>query len=164
MQAVVGILLAGLVVSQASIAASTSDVKYVSESAQGLMSEVTLGTLAQDHAGDPRVKDFGRQMVNDHGKDLERLKALAMKMNTELPRTTNRDQQKESDKLGKMSGKAFDQEYVKYEVKDHRDDIKKQNKELKKTTDPDLRQFAEAELATVTAHKHAVDSLQDRIK
>ena len=59
---------------------------------------------------------------------------------------------------------AGDQANVKYEVKDHRKDIKEQKEEIKKSADPELKQFAGKELETVTGHKQKVDALQARIK
>lgn len=160
------VMLAGTLASQSSSAASLSksDVKYVTESAQGLMSELKLGALAQERAGDQRVKDFGKQMVADHGRDMQELKRLAAQRQVALPRTMNADQLKEAEKLIKLSGKEFDLEYVKYEVKDHRDDINEQNEEIKKTADPELKQFAINEFETVTGHKQKVDALQGQIK
>lgn len=159
-------MLAGLLASQSSSAASVSksDVKYVTKSAQGLMSELKLGALAQERAGDQRVKDFGKQMVTDHGKDMEELKGLAAQKHVQLPQAMNQEQRKEAQKLSKLSGKEFDREYVKYEVKDHREDIKDQKEQIKKTTDPELKQFASKELETVTGHEQKVDALQAQIK
>lgn len=76
----------------------------------------------------------------------------------------NKEQRKEAEKLSKLSGKAFDQEYVKYEAKDHREDIKDQKEQIKKTTDPELKQFASKELETVTGHKQEIDVIQAQIK
>jgi putative membrane protein len=163
---VASMMLAGLFASQWSNAASLSknDVKYVTKSAQGLMSELKLGALAQERAGDQRVKDFGKQMVTDHGKDMEELKGLAAQKHVQLPPTMNQEQVKEARKLGKLSGKEFDKEYVKYEVKDHREDIADQKKETEKTDDSELKKFASKELETVTGHKQKVDALQAQIK
>jgi putative membrane protein len=79
-------------------------------------------------------------------------------------RTMNQEQRKEAQKLSKLSGKEFDQEYVKYEVKDHREDIKDQKEQIRKTADPELKQFASKELETVTGHEQKVNSLEAQIK
>lgn len=167
MKPVIGVMmLAGVLASQSSNAASLSksDVKYVTESAQGFMSELKLGALAQERAGDERVKEFGKQMVTDHGKDLEELKRIAAQKQVQLPQTMNEEQLEEANKLSNLSGKEFDREYVKYEVKDHGKDIKDQKKEMKKTADPELKQFAGKELETVTGHKQKIDALKAQIK
>ncbi len=167
MKAFVGLMmLAGFTAAHAGAAAdlSKSDLKYMNESAQGLMSEVKLGALAEQRAGDEGVKNYGRQMVADHGKDLKELQALAAQKKVKLPDTVSGEQGREAARLEKLSGKDFDREYVKYEAKDHKDDIKEQKEEMKKTSDPDLKRFAGKELETVTRHKQAVDALQASIK
>ena len=159
-------MLAGPLAAQSGSAASLSkdDVKYATKSAQGFMSELKLGALAQERADDQRVKDFGKQMVTDHGKDMEELKGIASQKQIQLPQAMNQEQLKEAQKLSKLSGKAFDREYVKYEAKDHREDIKDQKGQLKKTADPELKQFASKELETVTGHKQKIDVIQAQIK
>lgn len=160
------VLLASLVAAQASHAAAVGkdDAKYVTESAQGLMSELKLGAMAQERAGDARVKAFGQQMVTDHGKDMQALKALAAQKGVALPDDMNDEQRKEAAKLGKLSGAAFDREYLQFETKDHREDIKEHKKQARVTRDADLKKFASEELATVTAHKQHVDLLRAQIK
>jgi putative membrane protein len=139
------------------------DTRYMSETAQGLISEVKLGEMAQKQAADERVKEFGKRMVADHGKDLENLKQLASKKNVTLPDAANAEQRKEADKLAKLSGAAFDKEYVKYEMKDHKHDVKEQGEEMKQTADPDLKKFASAAHQTVSGHKQIVDDLHAKL-
>lgn len=65
MKAVIKVLmLAGLLASRLSNAANLSkiDVKYITGSAQGLMSELKLGALAQERASDQQVKNFGKHL------------------------------------------------------------------------------------------------------
>jgi putative membrane protein len=138
---------------------SKQDAKYMKETAQGLMAEVKLGEMAEQKAGDQRVKDFGKRMVTDHGKDLEELKQLASQKNVSLPDSPNKEQTNEAAKLARMSGAVFDKEYVKYEMKDHKNDVKEQGEEMNKTTDPDLKKFATAGHETVSKHKQLIDEL-----
>jgi putative membrane protein len=139
---------------------SKKDVKYMHETAQGLMSEVKLGEMAQKQASDPRVRDFGKRMVADHGKELDELKRLASQKAVALPDGPNKDQAAEACKLAKLSGTAFDKEYVKYEVKDHRADVKEQGEEMHDTDDPDLKKFATAGHGSVSTHKQIIAELQ----
>jgi putative membrane protein len=139
---------------------SHKDTTYLTKTAQGLMSEVALGEMAQKNAADERVKQFGKRMVDDHGKDLENLKQLAGQRKVTLPSSPDSSQQKEADKLAKLSGKDFDKEYVKYEAKDHKEDVKEQGEEMKATSDPDLKKFATAAYDTVSKHKESIDALQ----
>ena len=143
---------------------SHKDEKYMTKTAHGLISEVAMGEMAQKNAADERVKQFGKRMVDDHGKELADLKQLASQKKVALPDAMDHGQKKEFDKLGKLSGKDFDKEYVKYEVEDHRDDIREQKEALDKKLDPALKQFAKDELATVTGHKQKIDALEAALR
>jgi putative membrane protein len=164
MSTIVRLAAAVAVLSASHLAAAAdlthSDAKYMTKTAQGLMSEVAMGEMAQKNAADDRVKQFGKRMMEDHGRDLENLKQLASQKKVTLPASPDSGQKKETDKLGKLSGKDFDKEYVKYEAKDHKDDVKEQGKEMKSTSDPDLKKFATAAYETVSKHKEIVDDLQ----
>lgn len=153
--------LAALSIAHVVVAADLShkDEKYMAKTAHGLISEVAMGNMAQKNAADERVKQFGKRMVDDHGKDLENLKQLARQKKVTLPDDMDSGQKKELDKLGKLSGKDFDKEYVKYEVKDHKEDVEDQAKEMKSTSDPDLKKYATAAHDTVSKHKEVVDEL-----
>jgi putative membrane protein len=139
---------------------SHKDEQYMTKTAHGLVSEVAMGQMAQKSAADERVKQFGKRMVDDHGKDLESLKQLAGQKNVTLPDAMDHGQKKEYDKLSKLSGKEFDKEYVKYEAKDHKEDVEDQGKEMKSTSDADLKKFSTAALDTVSKHKEIIDDLQ----
>lgn len=141
---------------------SKNDHNYMVKTAQGLISEVTLGQMAQKRAGDERVKQFGKRMVEDHGKDLENLRQLASQKKVTLPQASNDEQTKEAAKLGKLSGKDFDQEYIKYEAKDHKEDVEDQGKEMKSTADADLKKFATSAYDTVSKHKQIIDELHGK--
>jgi putative membrane protein len=160
------VIAAAVAIPQLSTAQNLSkeDTHYMTESAQGLMSEVKLGEMAQQRGQDERVKAFGKQMVDDHGKDLQNLQQLAAQKKVTLPATLNKDQSKEAEKLAKLSGKDFDKEYLKYEAKDHSHDIKENGDEMKKTADPELKKFASAEHETVTRHKQEVDKLRAQVR
>jgi putative membrane protein len=142
---------------------SKKDLKYMHDTAQGLMSEVKLGEMAQKQASDGRVREFGKRMVADHGKELDELKQLASQKNVTLPDVPSKDQKQEAAKLAKMSGTVFDKEYVTYEVKDHKNDVKEQGEEMNETADPDLKKFATAGHETVSTHKQIIDQLHKHL-
>ena len=139
------------------------DTEYLQKTAQGTMAEVKMGEMAQKQAADERVKQFGKRMVDDHGKDLQNLRQLADQKHVTLPEAPSRKQRKEIDKLAKLSGADFGKEYVKYEVKDHKDDVKENGKAMKEAHDPDVKQFASAEYRTVVAHQKAIDDIHRQI-
>lgn len=158
---ILGVFLLGGAASASDL--NKKDTKYLEKTAQGTMAEVKMGEMAQKQASDERVKQFGKRMVDDHGKDLQNVRDLASQKHVTLPDAPNKEQSKEADKLAKLSGAAFDKEYVKYEAKDHKDDVKENARTMKSAADPDVKKFASAEYQTVSAHKKTIDELNAQL-
>ena len=64
---------------------SAADRQFMDKAAQGGMAEVELGQLAQQNGQSQQVKDFGKRMVDDHGKANDQLKQLASQTGVTLP-------------------------------------------------------------------------------
>ena len=65
--------------------ADSPDSGFYKKAAEGGMSEVELGQLAQQKASTSAVKDFGAMMVKDHTAANDKLKALAASKQVTLP-------------------------------------------------------------------------------
>jgi putative membrane protein len=131
---------------------SKQDEHFAKEAAQGGMAEVQLGQLAKQKAQSDEVKQFGERMVQDHSKANAQLEKIAKQDNIELPTTLGHDAQKEMDRLQKLSGAEFDQQYMKHMVSDHKKDIKAFEKEAKSGKNQDLKTFASETLPTLKEH------------
>jgi putative membrane protein len=148
--------LAGLLVLTPALAATGAlhsyDKKFAWNAAVGGMEEVQLGQLAVQKASNPDVKSFGQRMVDDHSKANDKLKALASQKGVTLPTTLPAAEKKDVDKLSKLSGSAFDHEYMSMMVKDHKKDVSEFEKETKQARDSDLKSFAQSTLPTLRDH------------
>src|SRR5262245_59436684 len=74
---------------------SSADEKFVKEAASGGMLEVELGKIAAEKAVNDKVKAFGRQMQEDHGKANDELKKVAAKKGVKLPEGLEGKQKRE---------------------------------------------------------------------
>ncbi|NIG56071.1 DUF4142 domain-containing protein [Chitinophaga sp. Cy-1792] len=138
--------------------------KFAVEAANGGMSEVAMGKLAQEKATNPRVKAFGTMMVNDHSRIDDALKALAATLNITLPAAINPDEQKHLDELAKKSGKDFDKEYMKMMVDDHNMDVKAFEDASQSLTNADIKAFAATTLITLKVHQDSARAIKDALK
>jgi putative membrane protein len=143
-------------------AAAEEDSRFAVEAANGGMTEVELGKLAQEKASDTRVKEFGTMMVQDHSKANEELKALAAQKNITLPATPGDEQQKRIADMAAMSGRDFDKAYIKEMVKDHEKDVKLFEEAQKNVKDADMLQFIERTLPTLRAHLDHIKQLDNK--
>jgi predicted outer membrane protein len=74
--------------------------------------EMPTGQQAQQRAGSARVKQVGQMLVADHTKLDEQVRALAAKLNVELPSTPNADQQGWMAELSTKTGTDYDKTFA----------------------------------------------------
>lgn len=142
----------------------TADNGFAMKAAEGGMAEVQFGSLAKDHASNADVKSFGDRMVTDHTKANDELKSIAAKKNITLPSSMNAKDQASHDRLSKMNGAAFDKEYMRMMVADHRTDVNEFRRESQSGSDPDLKAFAAKYLPTLEEHLKLAESTQAKVK
>ncbi len=136
---------------------SQSDVKFMKEAAMGGMLEVELGRVAMQNASSEQVKQFGKQMVDDHGKGNEDLKSLADLEGVKLPSQLDPKHARELQRMQQLKGADFDREYMKMMLEDHKKDIKAFNDEGQRGDDPEVKGFALRTLPTLRAHLTIVE-------
>jgi putative membrane protein len=146
------------------IAVVEDDAKFVVEAANGGMSEVEFGKLAQQKASNAKVKEFGEMMVMDHSKANEELKALAKAKNVTLPDSLNADSKKMWEDLSKKSGADFDKAYVNMMVDDHKKDVGKFEDASKNLKDADLKAFVDKTLPVLKGHLDKITAIDNGMK
>src|SRR4051812_12476714 len=109
------LVLAGLTLATArgeDKASSDTDTTFAQKAAAGGLAEVNMGNIAVKYASDPAVKKFATRMVADHEKANRELITLANKKRITLATSMDADHRAMADKLSKLSGAAFDREYM----------------------------------------------------
>jgi len=145
-------------------AVDKDDAKFAVAAANGGMAEVELGALAQEKAGNAKVKDFGSMMVKDHSKANDEMKALAKSKGITLPDSIDSKEQKVKSDLSAKSGADFDKAYVSNMIDDHKEDIKEFEDAAKNVKDPELKAFAVKTLPTLKMHLDAIQKIHDSMK
>ena len=135
------------------------DQSFYKKAAEGGISEVELGNLAQEKGQSQAVKDFGAMMVKDHSAANDKLKSVAAAKGIELPTSSSVGQMGTKAKLKVLSGDSFDKSYIKSMVSDHEEDIKEFETEAQSGQDPDAKAFASATLPTLKAHLKKIRSI-----
>lgn len=133
-------------------AKKTSDPAFVMAAAQANMAEIELGKLAETRGSNELVKTFARRMVDDHQKALDNLKMIATNDKIAWPSTLDQKDQALKDRLAKLSGKAFDDAYMRAMVTDHRKDVAEFREESKEAKQTDIKGYASSTLPTLEAH------------
>jgi putative membrane protein len=129
------------------------------EAAQGGMMEVQLAQLAQQKTSSDEVKQFAKELEQDHSKANEELKDLAKQKNVELPTDMGPKHQSHVAKLQNMSGDQFDRAYMKQMVDDHKKDVSKFQKQSEKSMDTHVKEFAAKTLPKLQGHLQKAQEL-----
>jgi putative membrane protein len=139
------------------------DRTFINDAAIAGMMEVEAGKIAQKKGMNASVKSFGEMMVNDHTKAGNELKSLASSKNAMLPDSLPADDRKHLDDMNKMTGKKFDEHYMKMMVDDHQDVIDKFEKISNRSKNADLKSWADKTLPTLRTHLDSAKAVKDRI-
>jgi len=143
---------------------SAADQAFAKEAAIGGMAEVDLGKLAASKATNPDVKQFGQRMVDDHGKANDELKSWASQKNLTLPMDLDAKHKNEHARLEKLSGDAFDKQYMTLMVSDHNKDVAAFQRESKTAKDADLKAWAAKTLPTLEDHQKSAKEINAKVQ
>jgi putative membrane protein len=93
------------------VAPKTED--FVTEAAASDMFEIESSKLAVERSQDPATKTFAQQMISDHTRTSEELKALVSggKVKATIPTAMSSSQQSMLDALTKLQGDDFTKQY-----------------------------------------------------
>lgn len=128
------------------------DTEFAVTAADASQLEIQLGQLALTNSTTPEVKKLAQQMIDDHTKASEELKAVAGTKNISLPVALSDKCQKKYDDLSEKKGLDFDDAYSDLMVKEHKDVVDAFKKESEKGNDADLRAWATEKLPTLEHH------------
>jgi putative membrane protein len=145
-------------------ALAKEDKSFLDEAATGGLFEVRLGQLAVKQANSEDVKGFGQRMIDDHTKVNAKLAQIAQQKGIAVPLELDKKHQGEIDKLSKLGGAKFDQEYMSTMVDDHAKDVKAFEKEAKEAKDTDLKELAATTLPTLQEHLAMAKQIHEKVK
>src|SRR3954465_4583293 len=131
--------------------------KFITKAIEGNLAEVQLGQLSQQKGGSDGVRNFGQQLVTDHTSANQRATAVAGQTGVTPPGEPNKQQKAVYDRMSKLSGDAFDRQFVKHMVDDHKKDVA-EYQEAKRQNDP-AAGYAGETVPTLQQHLQTAQSL-----
>jgi len=146
------------------VALTAPEKEFLANAGRGGMLEVQLGNLATQKASSTDVKQFGERMATDHSHLGQKLQQLASNLNVTLPQDLKPEQQAVVSRLEKLSGKAFDREYMKQMVNDHVKDISEFERAGSQATNVDIKQFVSEALPTLREHLKLAREISGKLR
>lgn len=141
---------------------SSSDKKFITETAHGGMMEVELAKLAVDKASSEEVKQYAQRLVDDHSKANDELTQLASQKGVMIAHD-EKAMMKGKDKLSKLSGADFDREFMSMMIKDHTKKVKEFEEVSTKAKDTDVKDWAAKTLPTLREHLQMARDINSKV-
>lgn len=143
---------------------SSTDRQYIIKDAQGSVSDYANGAAAVNQAQSPAVRQLGVWFMEDHNRLNMELLALAQSKGITVPLIISDEDKTSLNNLAAKSGADFDRAWLTQAIKTNKEDIKDGEKEVKSTTDPEVKRVATDFLTTEYAHLAATQSIMDSMK
>lgn len=140
----------------ADTAFSAADHSFIMKVSQGGMYEVEASKLVADRGHAQDVLDVGLYEVHDHQLVGEKLTAVASALGISFPTTLNPMFQARLDRLKSLSGRDFDDAYIKEMEAIHAVDVKAFAAEARGGQNTALRAFAAETVIIVRRHIDAL--------
>jgi putative membrane protein len=157
-----GVAAVVLMSGSAVLAGPPSHDDFLKTAIMGDNSEIKLGHLAEQKAGSPEVRAYGRTLVRDHTKAAAQATRLAGQIGINPPSRALLKANAEYLKLRLLSGSSFDQEFVNYMVDDHKHDIRDFS-EMARRHDGPVSRLAAMQLPTLRKHLDIARQLKSGI-
>lgn len=113
-------------------------IACLKKSAEMNQAKITLGQLAGDRGANPRIRQFGLQMAGAHKRLNEEVQGLAATKGVPLPSELNEEHKQRVRELSKLTGHAFDREYMAYILRDHQSAVNEFEEHMQLVEDPDV--------------------------
>jgi putative membrane protein len=158
-------LLAGSAFAQTSAATNTSsqlsskDRTFIQKVSQDNLAEVKTAKMVEQKTNDPAIRDYAKDLVNDHIKAEQQLSTVATSLNVTLPRQPDAQQTAAYDHLKALSGKQLDVAFVKDNLKDHKSDIREFDQRLQDSQSKALKDYVAAQLPHLQDHIRIAEDL-----
>ena len=137
-----------------------ADKKALTDMALSNMAEIETAKLALSKSQNQEVKTFAQQMIDDHSKAQAEVESLAQAKGVTLPTELDAKHKAMAAKLEKLSGEAFDKQYMQMAgLKDHKATHAKLEKISKNAKDADVKAAARKTIPIVEQHLKAAQRI-----
>jgi putative membrane protein len=121
--------------------------------AEEVQVEISLGQLAAQRASNRQVKEYGEHMVEDHQKASQQVELLALKKGVQLSPDNKHEYQEQLEQLARLSGHAFDREYLDYSIRSHENSVEEFRRHVDMVQDHDIKQWINLVVPILEGHR-----------
>ena len=141
-----------------------TDQQFLTQAAQGSVSDYANGAAAVNRAQSPAVRQLGIWIMEDHDRLNIQLFAFAGVHHVNLPLMASAQDQSDLNTLTAKSGADFDRAWLQQAIKTNKQDVSDAQKEDAAATDPEIKPLVKAYEATEYSHMAAAQPIMDMMK
>lgn len=145
------------------LVANAADSMFMTHAAADGMAEIQMGQMALQKSSNPKVKQLAQRIVDDHTDANDKLKTLARYKQVTLPAAPSKEAQDKAASMTSMEGANFDHAWTAAMVSDHQKAVTLFSDEIQKTSDPQVKAFAQATLPVLKTHLQMAQQLQGQL-
>ena len=136
---------------------SNADKQFIITAAKTDMTEAHAGQMAENQASRPEVKEFARDLVQDHTESYVHLSELAGKIGVSIPKGINTGKDRTIQELVHLKGASFDRAFERDEIASHRRALEIFKREAAHAQDPDVKAYATGKIPILEKHLHLAE-------
>ncbi|MCI0638417.1 MAG: DUF4142 domain-containing protein [Gemmataceae bacterium] len=129
-----------------------TDTDFLVKAVSSGIFEVKISEHATKNANSADVKAFAERLATEHKKLNQDLLQHAKQIKTAVVTGLEKDKQAKIDQLNKLSGAAYDREFMKQNIEGHEASVKLFKYQSEKGQIAELRKFAQEALPTIERH------------
>jgi putative membrane protein len=156
--------MTGMTSATGTMTLNDKDKDFVTSAERGGKAEVELAQDAVSHATNSDAKSLAQKLVDDHTKANGELETFGTSHGVTATAEVEAKAKEVKERLMKLTGKSFDQAFVKQMVDDHTSTIKAFEDESKNGTDTDLKAWVDKTLPTLRDHLKMAQDLRKKLK
>jgi putative membrane protein len=154
-----------IVVAEASRASPTDnknaeDIEFLVEAMRSSLAEVDLGMLAAERAVDPRVREYGTKVAQDHRAHAGKIRQMLEPLDVTVPEEPSADAQLHRAALARLAGQEFDGAFVETMIATHTEAIEQYGAQTHANPDQALSDLASSSLPMLREHLRTAESLR----
>lgn len=134
------------------------DKEFMMTAAHSDQNEIQQSKMALAKGVTGAAKEMANKMIADHTKSTADLKQIAAKKGVTLPTDMDADHKAMAPAMEKLSGQAFEQQYIKQMVADHQKTANTMAAHQTMTKDPAIQGFITKTLPVVESHLQMAES------
>lgn len=136
---------------------------FLTYSVRDSLGEISLCQMAEQKSSNADVKSFCTKAISDHKQMAEQANQLAKQFGVTIQQKPSAESVTEQAELSKKSSSDFDEDFMREQVQDHRNDISAARAAQNSVENSQVKQLTQSALSTLETHLKLANETMDKL-